>query len=255
MKPEQFHLGVFQCNLSWEDTEQNIKKMETTLSTLTPGSMDLLVLPEMFSTGFSFEPSGLGINEVDGALNRFTAIAKKLKTHIAASFIFKDRSNYKNRFLLINENGVQSFYDKRHLFALGRETSAFTAGKEKTSWTLNGWKIAPFVCYDLRFPEWCRNDGTIDLTLFTANWPQPRRHHWKSLLVARAIENQCYVAGVNRIGIDGNKLAYSGDSLVLNANGETLLDAGNKEGVFVTTLSQKTLTEYREKFPFLRDRV
>ena len=255
MTAEPFRLALFQCDLAWENTEFNLKKLESATSSIQAGSVDLIVLPEMFSTGFSMNPAGKAMNEIEGALNRLSQITAKLQTKVAGSFIYRDGSDYKNRFLLIDQNGVQDFYDKRHLFALGKETSTYQPGSEKKLWTIAGWRVSPFVCYDLRFPEWCRNDQNADLILFTANWPQARAHHWRSLLVARAIENQCYVAGVNRVGTDGNQLSYSGNSLVFNANGETLLDAGEKEGLHFVSLSNSNQLEFREKYPFLKDRL
>ncbi len=253
MIPDEFRLGLFQCDLTWENTSANLSRLEA-LGPEFAGTCDLLLVPETFSTGFTSKPAGLALNEQNGALERIIQVAKNLKTHVAGSFIWKHENTYRNRFILVNELGIQGHYDKHHLFGLGQETQLFQAGIERTTWMVGGFKIAPFVCYDLRFPEWCGNSEKCDLMIFCANWPEARVSHWKTLLNARAIENQCYVAGVNRIGRDGNQLTYSGDSLVIDANGSTLLDSGATESLKIVKLSKSNLAAYRNKLPFLNDR-
>jgi omega-amidase len=252
MKNASFDLGLLPCEQIWENPDKNLERLTYLLASDMP--CDLWLIPEMFTTGFSMNPRGLALNETPDALERLVSIAAKQNTYLAGSFIWKDKNQYFNRFLLIGSNGIEGSYDKKNLFSLGGEHSAYCAGTQTTLWNVKGVLIKPFVCYDLRFPEWCRNNECADLMLFSANWPQSRDHHWRTLLIARAIENQAFVAGVNRLGTDGNWIKYSGLSLVVDANGSVLAEPKEQEGGFITRLNIDELRLFREKFPFLKDR-
>jgi omega-amidase len=251
---DKFNLSLYQASLHWQKPEANFEQLKSALQ-YTKEKCDLLVLPEMFTTGFSMNPNGIALNECEGLLDRFFSLCQLTGGAIAGSFIWKEGTEYRNRFLCFNENGVKGFYDKRNLFGLGGECDAYSCGASQELWNIKGWKIKPYVCYDLRFPEWVRNNEEAELILFTANWPAQRVKHWQTLLVARAIENQCYVAGVNRIGVDDNGLVYEGSSVVVDSEGEYILNLGKKEGFGSVSLTKSYLQNSRERFPFLRDRL
>ena len=250
---DEIKLAFFQTHLIWENTQANFEQLTAAL-TRNSGTFDLLVLPEMYSTGFTMSPQGKALNETVDFIQKFASLCRVFGGFLAGSFVWKEGTEYRNRFLLFNENGICGFYDKRNLFGVGGENNAYSQGGDHPSWEVRGWKLAPYVCYDLRFPEWCRNSQFADLMLFTANWPEKRKHHWRTLLLARGIENQCYVMGVNRLGEDGNGIHYCGGSIVSDANGEVLLDAESHEGIFSITLSKDKMIKFREKYPFLKDR-
>jgi predicted amidohydrolase len=184
--------------------------------------------------------------------------AKTYATHVAASLIIKTSAGIFNRMIVANADGIVATYDKRKLFGLANEDDHYTAGKENTIFQLKGWNILLQICYDLRFPEQCRNtlvngNPSYDMLLYVANWPERRSEHWKTLLKARAIENQSYVIGVNRVGKDDNMLIYSGDTMLINALGEILTHKTHEEVVVIKTLSHEDLKQTREKLPFLKD--
>ncbi|MFT4536993.1 MAG: omega-amidase, partial [Saprospiraceae bacterium] len=188
------------------------------------------------------------------------AIAQKTKATILGSLIISENGKYYNRLLVVNPDGTSHHYDKKHLFAYAGEDEAFSAGNERLIFNLKGWKVCPMVCYDLRFPAWARNsyDATTDsaaydLLLYVANWPKPRINAWDALLTARAIENQSYVAGVNRIGLDDNKNEYIGLSAVYDFLGDTVARFGENEGLTTTKLSASSQDAFRKKLPFLQD--
>jgi predicted amidohydrolase len=178
-----------------------------------------------------------------------TRMARESGAVIAGSLILEDDGHYFNRLIWMRPDGSFAFYDKRHLFRMAEEHRHYKSGDERLVVTLNGWRICPLVCYDLRFPVWSRNNSSFDLLLYVANWPEKRRAHWQKLLPARAIENLCYVVGLNRVGEDGNGIAYSGDSVVISPQGEELLNAGSKAGLFTLQLNHADLVSYREVFP------
>jgi omega-amidase len=185
-------------------------------------------------------------------------IAKQRKIILTGSLIIKEGDQYFNRMIWMLPNGQYGHYDKRHLFAYAEEDKYYTPGTERMIASVNGWKIHLLVCYDLRFPVWSRqtqsgDEAEYDVLLYVANWPERRNHAWKTLLKARAIENQCYVIGLNRVGKDGNDIYYSGDSMVVDAMGETLYEKAHEEDIFTITLEKDPLLEIRKKLPFLKD--
>jgi len=250
-------LTLVQSELYWKSPEANRAMFEEMISPLA-GQTDLVILPEMFTTGFTMdteevaEPPGLTTPRW------MKQLASRLNAVITGSYVVRDDGNYFNRLLWVAPSGEGKIYDKRHLFRRANEDAYFQPGKSKLVCDLNGWKVAPFICYDLRFPVWIRNRYTAqsfdyDLALFVANWPAPRAQAWEILLRARAIENSAYVAGVNRIGVDGVDVNYEGGSAVINAKGDELANLGNASGVRKITLDRNALEAYRKKFPVQHD--
>ena len=245
-------LALIQTSLVWQDPAANRAHFELLL-TQARGA-DLIVLPEMFSTGFSMDSAALAEPE-DGMTSQWLREqAEGLQAVITGSLIIQAADgSYRNRLLWARPDGSLAYYDKRHLFRMAGEHKHYSAGDQQVLLEVNGWQVRPLICYDLRFPVWSRDPQTTDLLLYTANWPAARRNHWNRLLPARAIENLCYVAAVNRIGEDGKGHAYSGDSQVLDFQGEPLLEPGAAAGVFQVTLKAAELAAYRERFPAYRD--
>jgi len=250
---EILRITLAQVDLVWENPGQNRMNLEMQIRQLT-GQSDLVILPETFTTGFSMHAADLA-EPMDGPtvawmlnLSRETGIA------IGGSVIIADKDLFYNRFVFVTPAGEIFCYDKRHLFSIGGESDSFTAGDQRMIVNFLGWRIALYTCYDVRFPVWCRNLNDTDLMIFTANWPASRNEVWKILLKARAIENQVYVAGVNRIGKDGNGIAYVGESQIFNARGELLSESNvNNEGFFTCEISRKELNDFRKKFPVAND--
>lgn len=250
---QDLRVTMFQSVLHWENADKNLTMFEDKISGLqeTP---DLIVLPEMFNTGFSVEPAAVAETIKGPTFRWLQKTARKTGAVITGSFIVQDGNDYYNRLVWMQPNGFYVTYDKRHLFRMGGEHHRFTAGEKALLVTLKGWKIRPLICYDLRFPVWSKNvfrDGVYeyDLMLYVANWPAPRRAVWDTLLKARAIENQSYVLGVNRVGTDGNNVEYSGGTVAIDARGQVLKQAAdNKEGIVAVTLSYDELHSFREKF-------
>lgn len=218
---------------------------------------EIVVLPEMFSTGFSMQPARLA-EQMDGRTVQWMkrmAAAKKIV--LTGSVIIEENGHYYNRLLWVLPDGQLGHYDKRHRFAFAGEDKAYTPGNKRLIAQVKGWKINLQVCYDLRFPVWSRQQVNetpeYDVLLYVANWPERRSHAWKSLLTARAIENQCYVVGVNRVGVDGNGINHSGDSMVLDALGTTLYHKQDEEDIYTIVLEKSSLTEVRDRFPFWKD--
>lgn len=226
---------------------------------------EIVVLPEMFNTGFSMKPRQLAETMDGETIGWMKRMAYSKKIIITGSLIIEEAGNYYNRLVWMLPNGQYGSYDKRHLFAFANEHKEFTAGSTRLIASVKGWKIHLLVCYDLRFPVWSRQapsntreeqKGIVpeyDLLIYVANWPERRNHAWKTLLQARAIENQCYVAGINRIGKDGNDIYHSGDSMFIDPMGEILYTKAHEEDVFTITLQKKVVDEIRNKLPFLQD--
>ncbi|HTO14747.1 MAG TPA: amidohydrolase [Edaphocola sp.] len=252
-------ISCIQTDLAWEDKATNLKKFETLFEQI-PQDGHIIVLPEMFSTGFSMKPAPLA-EKMDGPTVKWMQNqAQKLRKIITGSIIIEEDDKYINRLIWMQPDGTFYYYDKRHLFAFAGENNEYTAGNKKVIVQVNGWKINLQVCYDLRFPVWARQSppkensaASYDLLIYVANWPQRRIKAWDTLLAARAIENQCYVVGVNRIGNDANDIYHDGSSSVFDPWGATIWNCKDKEAVFTTTLSAEKLLEARTKFPFLRD--
>ena len=243
-----------QSSLHWEDKEANLQMFEEKIFSISQPT-EIVVLPEMFSTGFSMQPKKLA-EPMDGeTVEWMKQIAAKKKIILTGSVIIEADGNFYNRLVWVLPNGQIGYYDKRHLFAYGDEDQHYTPGKKRLIASVKGWKINLLVCYDLRFPVWSRQQGDseYDVLIYVANWPERRAQAWTSLLRARAIENQSYVIGVNRTGDDGNKIPYTGESMAVNPMGEILYHKNDEEDVFTVTLDRSDLEKTREKFPFWKD--
>ena len=254
LKPD-LRLAIVQGPMVWQNIPANLEYYAKLLKTLaTQPAVDLIVLPEMFNTGFSMESAKLA-EPIDGPTTRWLQQQAALyNSVICGSFIVQvGDQDYRNRLLWVQPDGHYEYYDKRHLFRMAGEHQYFTAGTEQLQLELKGWRIRPLICYDLRFPVWSRDPETTDLLIYVANWPAARRNAWNRLLPARAIENLCYVAATNRTGQDAQGYPYSGDSQVLDFMGEPLVEAIDREGVFVTQLSAQKLAAFKQKFPAYLD--
>ena len=252
-----------QTNLHWEDKEANLKMFEEKILSIKQPT-EIVVLPEMFSTGFSMKPGLLAETMEGETVQWMKKVAAQKKIILTGSMITSQAAvggqiDYYNRLIWMMPNGQSGYYDKRHLFAYGDEDNHYSSGNKRLIASVKGWKINLLVCYDLRFPVWSRQQLTTnslqknleyDLLIYVANWPERRIHAWKTLLQARAIENQCYVVGVNRVGDDGMQIHYSGDSMVIDPLGEILYEKKNEEDIFTITLDKSHLDNVREKFPF-----
>ncbi|MDF2436002.1 MAG: Nitrilase/cyanide hydratase and apolipoprotein N-acyltransferase [Bacteroidota bacterium] len=250
---ESLTITLIQSDLSWENPKENLEMFSKKISAITEKT-DLILLPEMFTTGFSMAPEKFAEDLNGPTVQWMKEKAREKNCVITGSFVCLENDNFYNRLIWMNPDGAYSVYDKRHLFSMGDENHHYAAGHEKIIEEINGWKICPLICYDLRFPVWSRNTEGFDLLIYIANWPERRSHPWKTLLLARAIENQCYVAGLNRIGKDGNQIYHSGDSAVINFKGEIISDIPSKEESTKTiTLNYEELVEFRKVFPVLKD--
>ncbi|MCW7539473.1 amidohydrolase [Aquabacterium sp. A7-Y] len=245
-------LTLVQTDVAWEAIDDNLARMQEHLGRV--GDTQLIVLPEMFTTGFSMRPA-LIAEPMDGkAVNWLRETASARQADVVGSVAIEDGGRYFNRLVWAKPDGSLYLYDKKHLFSFAGEHEHYTPGSDDLIVHLNGWRIATFICYDLRFPVWSRNlQGKYDVALYIASWPARRAAHWQALLRARAIENQSYVVGVNRVGVDGTGLQYSGDSLVIDPLGEILYHGRAGEEVHTTTLDRGRLEEVRSQFPFLKD--
>jgi len=246
-------ISLIQSDLAWLDKATNLGRFSELLSPLK-GNTDIVVLPEMFNTGFSVNPGQIG-EEHDG--QTFIWMSEEAEAGgfgICGSYIVREGRNFYNRWLMVTPEKVSYSYDKRHLFSISGEDLRFTRGEKRIVFTFRGVRISPYICYDLRFPVWMRNRNDYDLMIVSANWPESRRSVWNTLLQARAIENQCYVAGSNRIGTDGEGIKYCGDSVIINPKGEKItLAEENTECTITADLSMAELTEFRSKFPAWKD--
>ena len=248
---------IIQTNLHWEDKTANLKMLEEKISGIKEKT-EVVVLPEMFSTGFSMKPEVLAETMDGETVQWMRRVAATKKIILTGSVIIQDDGNYYNRLIWMLPNGQHGIYDKRHRFAYAGEDDHYTAGTKRLIASVKGWKINLLVCYDLRFPVWARQQSQpegpeYDVLIYVANWPERRAHAWKTLLQARAIENQCYVIGVNRTGKDGNDIYYSGESMVVDPMGEVLYTKKDEEDIFTMNLDEKHLQTVREKLPFLKD--
>lgn len=251
---ESLFVTIIQPDIIWEDKAANLAYYSELISNIK-GQKEIVVLPEMFSTGFSMAPERLAENMDGETVSWMRNTAREHRIILTGSLIIEDGGQYYNRLVWMQPDGVYSFYDKRHLFGYAEEDGHYTAGGKKLIVQVKGWRICPLVCYDLRFPVWARNvpGSEYDVLLYVANWPQRRSLAWRTLLQARAIENQAYCIGVNRIGEDAKGITYSGDSSVFDPLGEMLWQEADKESVYTIELSRQKLGETRSHFPFLRD--
>ena len=249
-------VSIIQSDLFWEDKQSNLSMFETKIMGIQERT-EIVLLPEMFSTGFSMRPKELAESMEGETVSWMKKIAAAKKIILTGSAIITENGHFYNRLLWVLPNGEIGFYDKRHRFAFAGEDKEYTAGNKRLIASVKGWKINLQVCYDLRFPLWARQQPgdtmEYDALLYVANWPERRSTAWKTLLAARAIENQCYVIGVNRVGNDGNNIYYAGDSMVIDALGNILYHKTAEEAIHTLTLQKEPLQEIREKFPFWKD--
>jgi len=254
MLMENLKITTYQGYLFWENPDKNLQNISLRLSGLRTNT-DLIVLPEMFNTGFTMNAAGLAEPMNGKTMQWMESTAKKYECVVTGSLIINEDGKYYNRLIWMQPDGHYQYYDKRHLFALGKEHTTYTAGKKKLLVELKGWTICPMICYDLRFPVWMRNnpDHPYDLLLIVANWPERRSLHWRTLIPARAVENQAYVIGVNRVGHDGNEVYHSGDSTCIDPNGNVVYYKRDEEDVYTFTINADELTKTRRALPFLKD--
>jgi len=246
-------ISLVQTSLIWENPKANRDNFEMLINSIEEVT-DIIILPEMFATGFTMKPKGTAETMDGETIQWMKGMAAAKHCAVTGSLVIKENGNYYNRLLFVLPDGEIRAYDKRHLFSLAGEDKAYTAGTDRLIINYRGWKISPFVCYDLRFPVFSRNTEDIDLMLYVANWPAPRIAAWDTLLKARAIENMCCVAGVNRIGQDINGHNYLGHSQVFDELGANIAEPSENEGVFTVELNKESLLETRKKFGFLNDR-
>lgn len=244
-------VSVVQQPLAWMDVAKNLNHFSQLLTTITPS--DLIVLPEMFTTGFTMQAAHLALGEnelIDWMQNQ----ARQTQAMLVGSAAISTPQGVVNRLLMVTPKGKVYRYDKKHLFRMGNEQQYFIAGKARCIVYWRGFRLLPQICYDLRFPVFSRNQQDYDLALYVANWPEKRRLHWQTLLRARAIENQAFVIGCNCVGYDGNQLYYSGDSQIISAEGEVLAIQGEGIATVLTqSLSLHDLQDYRKRFPAWQD--
>lgn len=259
---QSLSITTIQTNLHWENKESNILMLEKKIFGIKEKT-NIVVLPEMFTTGFSMKPK-IFAEKMDGAsVSWMRKIAKEKGVILTGSLIIEEEGKYYNRLIWMLPNGQLGYYDKRHCFSLAGEDEHYTPGSKRLIASVGGWKINLCICYDLRFPVWTRQviqeepeveaGLEFDVLIYVANWPEKRSHAWKTLLQARAIENQCYVVGVNRIGNDGNELYHGGDSMVVDPLGEKIYHKEYEEDVHTTILGKGFLDKVRSNFPFWRD--
>ena len=243
-----------QSELVWENPEANILHFTSLLDKVRKNATHLILLPEMFASGFTMNAKAVAQPMNGNAVTWMKHTAVKKNAVVCGSLVISEKGKFYNRLIWAQPDGEVLHYDKRHLFAMAREHKTYTGGKKRLTVKLNGWNVCPLVCYDLRFPVWSRSRGDIDLLVYVANWPSRRSYAWRQLLIARAIENQCFVAGLNRVGLDGNNFPHSGDSVVLDPLGMPVSKiAPEKESVTTISISFKQLAELRKHFPVHND--
>lgn len=254
----QLHISLLQTSLHWEDKPANLEMLEKKIMSIRDKT-EIVVLPEMFSTGFSMNPSGLAETMEEETITWMKKVAAEKKIILTGSMIARENDHFYNRLIWMLPTGEFGTYDKRHLFGYANEDQFYQRGERRFIASVKGWKVNLLVCYDLRFPIWSRQSPAIkptaeyDVLIYVANWPEKRNHAWKTLLQARAIENQCYVIGVNRVGNDGNGIYHSGDSMVVDPLGEILYTKAHEEDIFTIALDRQHLEDIRSRLPFLKD--
>jgi omega-amidase len=246
-------IALIQTFLIWENPTENRSHLAQKITGFME-DVDLIVLPEMFSTGFTMNPKSVAETMQGETIEWLQHLAKAKNCAITGSLVIEENGNFYNRLVFVFPDGKIQHYDKRHLFTLAGEDKVYTAGKEKLIVEYKGFKICPLICYDLRFPVFSRNVEEYDLLLYVANWPKPRINAWDILLKARAVENMSYAIGVNRIGTDENNLDYIGHSQVIDFLGSAILEPQETDGVFIVEIHKEQLLETRKKLAFLKDR-
>ena len=246
-------ITIAQADLAWENPVKNRLDLGSMIRQIN-GQSDVVILPETFTTGFSMRARVLA-EPMDGPTTKWLLqLSKETGIAIGGSLLIEDNGLYYNRFVFVTPAGVIASYNKRHLFSIGGESKFFTPGSTRCTVNYLGWRIALYVCYDIRFPVWCRNINDTDLMIFTANWPASRSEVWRVLLKARAIENQVYAVGVNRVGTDGEGISYLGESQVVSPRGELLIETDQPaNGLFTYEISMSKLSDFRTKVPVAND--
>jgi len=250
-------ITTIQTDLIWEEKAANLRMLEQKINRIEQKT-EIVVLPEMFNTGFSMKPELLAETMEGESVEWMKRMSRENGIVLTGSLMIEEDGNYYNRMIWMLPNGQYGHYDKRHLFAYAEEDKHYSSGNKRLIASVKGWKINLLVCYDLRFPVWARQvqneaGAEYDVLIYVANWPERRSHAWKTLLCARAIENQCYVVGVNRVGTDANNINYSGNSLIIDPLGQVLYHMADEEDVNTITLQKELLEETRAKFPFWKD--
>lgn len=252
MTPRELRVTLVQADLAWHDALENRQRFDRLTASL-PGQTDLVVLPEMFTTGFTMAPEKVA-EPVDGPTTDWLRqAAQRLNAVVTGSVVTQDGDEYFNRLIWMRPDGRYDTYDKRHLFRMAFEHKHYAAGSNQLIVEINGWKVCPMVCYDLRFPVWSRNrigtDREYDVLVYSANWPERRRYAWQTLLRARAIENLSYCVGVNRVGVDGVDVSYVGDSAAIDFLGQPLTSPSEMQFVETVALDYAALSAFRARFP------
>lgn len=246
-------IALIQTSLAWENPIENRSHLAQKITSFME-DVDLIVLPELFSSGFTMNPQAVAETMEGETVLWVQHLAKAKNAAITGSLVIEENGKYYNRLLFVYPDGEIKIYDKRHLFTLAGEDKCYSAGEEKLILEYKGFKICPLVCYDLRFPVFARNIENYDLLLYVANWPKLRINAWDILLKARAVENMCYTIGVNRIGTDANNHEYSGHSQLVDFLGNYLIEPQETDGVFIVEIDKEKLLETRSKLAFLNDR-
>jgi omega-amidase len=247
---QDLNIAIIQTHLYWEDIDANIEHFTKKINAIEQA--DIIILPEMFSTGFSMQPHLFAKKSTEKVIPWLMATAIGKKCAIVGSIMNENSGKYYNSLIFMKPDGNYEMYHKRHLFSPGEETKHYTAGKEKLIVEYLGWKFCTLICYDLRFPVFSRNTENYDALIYIANWPEKRDYAWRQLLIARAIENQCYVISCNRVGEDANGIQHKGNSGIINYVGEAIGN-GSDDCVMQFWLSQKHLLDYRKDFNVLAD--
>lgn len=251
---DKLKVALVQTGLIWESPKENRVVLSEKIRGIK-SDVDIIVLPEMFTSGFTMHPGAVAETMEGTTINWMKTLAKDVDAAICGSLVISEGANYYNRFVFVKPDASIVFYDKRHTFTLAGEDKVYKSGNENILITYKGWKIRPLICYDLRFPVWARNVDNYDMLIYVANWPKPRVNAWDALLKARAIENMSYCIGVNRVGMDANDLEYSGHSNVYNGLGDAQIQLSDaQEAITITILDKNHLTTIRESLRFLNDR-
>lgn len=248
---QTLRITTIQADLRWEDTAANLQRFNAFLKEI-PQNSDLIILPEMFSTGFTMHPERVA-HQASTTIDWMRSKAAEKEAVVTGSVVVEENNHYFNRLIWMQPDGQFDHYDKAHLFGLAGEDKSYSAGRALRIFEWKGWKICPMICYDLRFPVWSRNTQGYDLLIYVASWPLARVEAWKTLLQARAIENQSYVIGVNRVGKDGNDYTYSGDSCVVDYAGNVIYRATGVEQHSTLSLDYDAQQLFRRKLPYLKD--
>lgn len=249
---ETIRIAVVQADLHWENVDANLSMFSNIIDKAE--AADIFVLPEMFTTGFSMQPNKFAKESYQKGIAWLSETSRTKQAAIVGSIMVEESDKFYNRLLFVTPAGDIYQYDKKHLFSLGNEQEHYNAGTKPMVIDYLGWRIKPLICYDLRFPVWSRNKDNYELLLYVANWPEKRIHHWRSLLIARAIENQSYVVACNRIGVDANTINHNGNSMVVEYSGDILKEEVNNQVILYQNLSKQALNKYKQSFPFLSDK-